>query len=278
MRYKYHLILCASLTVLLLSCVGGCDQSPAIAEPAPLPQSSYTQRQYPPSTDPMPTKTISSPPPERTPMSETTSNSPVTPSTAENTPEPEVNSTFPAQNAEPSPTPTLPLAPPTPVSTTIVTPEPEPTPSPTPSPESFTTPEPSPAVTTAPVPTMPTPMVEITPDPTPLVEAIDTSALEEYGRNYAETTYGYDGNPNTGFDSGAGYFPPSALQINTMEDGFQYVREVVDAQYLDDTSMGHPITATINGALVQRKINIYLMPTEDPNTFLLYCFYGGKNV
>lgn len=278
MKHKHRLTLCASLAFLLLSCVGGCSQSPSITEPTPIPQTSYDPQHDPLPSDLNPTGTIPSPAPETTLMSETTSNSPVTPSPAENIPEPEVNPTFPAQNAELSPTPTLTLAPPTPVSTTIVTPEPEPTPSPTPSPEGSITPEPSPSVTTAPVPTTPTPMVESTPDPTPLVEAIDTSALEEYGRNYAETTYGYDGNSNTGFDSGAGYFPPSALQINTMEEGFQYVREVVDAQYLDDTSMGHPITATIDGALVQRKINIYLMPTEDPNTFLLYCFYGGKNV
>lgn len=278
MRYKYHLILCASLTVLLLSCVGGYNQSPTIAEPTPIPQSSYTQRQDQLPSDPIPAKTISSPPPETTPMLETLSNSPTTPTPPESTPKPEVEPTLPAQNTEPCTTPTPPPTSPTPALTTIVTPEPEPTLSPASSPEASILPEPSPAVTAAFVPTVPTPTVEITPEPTPLVESIDTFALEEYGRSYAEVTYGYDGNPNTGFDSGAGYFPPSVFQINTMEDGFQYVKEVVDAQYLDDTSMGHPITATINGALVRRKINVYLMPTKGPNTFLLYCFYGGRNV
>lgn len=114
------------------------------------------------------------------------------------------------------------------------------------------------------------------PEPEPIVEVIDTAALEAYGRNYAASTYGYNGNPNTGFSSNAGYFPPIYVIINTMEDGYRYAREVIDAQYYDDIAAGQPITAEIDGVTVHRKINIYFQATDDPNMFLLYCFYGGE--
>ena len=114
------------------------------------------------------------------------------------------------------------------------------------------------------------------PEPEPIVEVIDTAALEAYGRSYAASTYGYNGNPGTGFSSNAGYFPPTYVIINTMEDGYRYAREVIDAQYHDDIAAGQPITAEIDGVTVRRKINIYFRATDDPNMFLLYCFYGGE--
>lgn len=114
------------------------------------------------------------------------------------------------------------------------------------------------------------------PEPEPIVEVIDTAALEAYGRNYAASTYGYNGNPGTGFSSNAGYFPPTYVIINTMEDGYRYAREVIDAQYYDDIAAGQHITAEIDGVTARRKINIYFQATDDPNMFLLYCFYGGE--
>ncbi len=114
------------------------------------------------------------------------------------------------------------------------------------------------------------------PEPEPIVEVIDTAALEAYGRSYAASTYGYNGNPGTGFSSNAGYFPPTYVIVNTMEDGYRYAREVIDAQYYDDIAAGQPITAEIDGVTVRRKINIYFQATDDPNMFLLYCFYGGE--
>lgn len=116
------------------------------------------------------------------------------------------------------------------------------------------------------------------PEPEPEVpaEVIDTEALEAYGRSYASSTYGYWGNPNTGFSSNAGYFPPTYVIINSMEEGYKYAREVVDAQYCDDIAVGQPITAEIDGETVHRKINIYFQATDDPSMFLLYCFYGGE--
>ena len=132
------------------------------------------------------------------------------------------------------------------------------------------------------------PMPEVATNPTELpteatiprtelvVESIDISALESYGRSYAEQTYGYWGNPATGFSSNAGFYPPSYRTIQTMEEGYQAVREIVDAQYWDDVGAGQQITAEINGTTVRRKINVYFQPTNDPNVFLLYCFYGGE--
>lgn len=132
------------------------------------------------------------------------------------------------------------------------------------------------------------PMPEVATNPTELpteatiprtelvVESIDISALESYGRSYAEQTYGYWGNPVTGFSSNAGFYPPSYRTIQTMEEGYQAVREIVDAQYWDDVGASQQITAEIDGTTVRRKINVYFQPTDDPNVFLLYCFYGGE--
>lgn len=130
------------------------------------------------------------------------------------------------------------------------------------------------------------PDIDTTPETTPeqdseqgpdiATEVIDTAVLEAYGRSYAASAYGYWGNPSTGFSSNAGYFPPTYVIINTMDDGYRYAREVVDAQYYDDIAAGQPITAEIDGVTVRRKINIYFQKTDDPNLFLLYCFYGGE--
>ena len=138
-----------------------------------------------------------------------------------------------------------------------------------------------PAETEFPMPEVETEPTELPPEATiprtePVVESIDILALESYGRGYAEQTYGYWGNPATGFNSNAGFYPPSYRTIQTMEEGYQAVREIVDAQYWDDVGAGQQITAEIDGTTVRRKINVYFQPTNDPNVFLLYCFYGGE--
>lgn len=137
------------------------------------------------------------------------------------------------------------------------------------------------AETEFPMPEVETEPTELPPEATvpstePIVESIDIPALESYGRSYAEQTYGYWGNPATGFSSNAGFYPPSYRTIQTMEEGYQAVREIVDAQYWDDVGAGQQITAEIDGTMVRRKINVYFQPTDDPNVFLLYCFYGGE--
>lgn len=106
-------------------------------------------------------------------------------------------------------------------------------------------------------------------------EVIDLAALEEYGRSYARTL-GYNGNPNTGFATNAGYFPPVYCFIRSMEEGRQVVREAVDAQYTDDIAAGHDIVVVIDGVERHRKLNIYIEPTDTPDWYLVYCFYGGE--
>ena len=106
-------------------------------------------------------------------------------------------------------------------------------------------------------------------------EEIDLAALEEYGRAYARTL-GYNGNPNTGFATNAGYFPPSYVFIRSMEEGYRHVKELVDAQYADDIGGGHDIVVVIDGVERHRKLNIYIEPTDKPDWYLMYCFYGGE--
>lgn len=106
-------------------------------------------------------------------------------------------------------------------------------------------------------------------------EEIDLAALEEYGRAYARTL-GYNGNPNTGFATNAGYFPPVYCFIRSMDEGRSVVREAVDAQYIDDIAAGHDIVVVIDGVERHRKLNIYIEPTDTPYWYLVYCFYGGE--
>ena len=150
----------------------------------------------------------------------------------------------------------------------------EPTTSPITTPPVTEAPTQSPA-TQEPTPTETQPPETEPPVTEPEYEVIDTAALEAYGRAYAETL-GYWGNPATGFATNAGYFPPSWMKIYTMEEGYRRVKELVDAQYADDIGADHPIVVVIDGVERHRKLNIYLEPTDDPNMFLMYCFYGGE--
>lgn len=106
-------------------------------------------------------------------------------------------------------------------------------------------------------------------------EEIDLAALEEYGRAYARTL-GYNGNPNTGFATNAGYFPPVYCFIRSMDEGRQIVRDMVDGQYINDINGGHDIVVVIDGVERHRKLNIYIEPTDTPYWYLVYCFYGGE--
>lgn len=133
--------------------------------------------------------------------------------------------------------------------------------------------EPTVPPTTAPTETQPS---ETEPPTTEAPkEEIDIAALEEYGRAYARTL-GYNGNPNTGFATSAGYFPPSYVFIRSMEEGYRHVKEAVDAQYIDDIAAGHDIVVVIDGVERHRKLNIYIEATGEPDWYLVYCFYGGE--
>lgn len=163
----------------------------------------------------------------------------------------------PTENkTQPTTEPTEATAPPT-TQPTTTQPATEPTVPPTTAPTETQLPETEPPTTEAPK------------------EVIDLAALEEYGRAYARTL-GYNGNPNTGFATNAGYFPPVYCFIYTMEEGRRIVREAVDAQYADDISCGHDIVVVIDGIERHRKLNIYIEPTDKPDWYLVYCFYGGE--
>ena len=133
--------------------------------------------------------------------------------------------------------------------------------------------EPTVPPTTAPIETQP-PETEPPTTEAPK-EVIDLAALEEYGRAYARSL-GYNGNPNTGFATNAGYFPPSYVFIRSMEEGYRHVKEAVDAQYINDMSAGHDIVVVIDGVERHRKLNIYIEETGEPDWYLVYCFYGGE--
>lgn len=171
----------------------------------------------------------------------------------------------------------VPTEPPTeakPQSTTAPTEVTAPTTPPTTTPPTTTAPT-EPTTTEPPAPTETQPPETEPPTTEAPKEEIDLAALEEYGRAYARTL-GYDGNPNTGFATSAGYFPPSYVFIRSMEEGYRHVKELVDAQYADDIGGGHDIVVVIDGMERHRKLNIYIEPTDKPDWYLMYCFYGGE--
>ncbi len=142
-----------------------------------------------------------------------------------------------------------------------------------------TKPTPTQPPETTPVETEPpetTPPATEAPETEPPREEINTRELESYGRRYAAATYGYNGNPNCNPSSNAGYFPGVRVKVTTMEEGYAAAREAVDYQYASDVAMGRAISVEIDGVTVRRNINIYFEPTDDPQVFILWCYYGGE--
>lgn len=132
---------------------------------------------------------------------------------------------------------------------------------------------------TTPVETEPpetTPPATEAPETEPPREEINTRELESYGRRYAAATYGYNANPNCNPSTNAGYFPGVRVRVTTMEEGYAAAREAVDYQYASDVAMGRAISVEIDGVTVRRNINLYFQPTDDPQVFILWCYYGGE--
>lgn len=288
-------------TILVISALTACgnhtqDMTPLPDfAPSPTPDASVVQTAEPSHSADIPDPSSSSSVYPDVTASDSGNETPDPDPGAEKTPEPTptaspVETPAPQMTATPAPvvTPT-PTPAPTPTPVVTATPALSPAPAATPTPAATSAPTPTPAaiptpvatstpiVTPEPTPT-PTPVPTPTPAPTPTVEVIDTAALEEYGRQYARDTYGYDGNPNCGFNNNAGYFPPASYYIYTMEEGYEIVRESADAQYRHDIGAGHPIFVVIDGETIRMMINFYFMPTDNPNMFLLYRFYGGDEV
>lgn len=262
---------------LVISALTACGNHPQAGPPSPepTPDASAVQTAEPSSSVdiPDPSPSLSGDPNVVTsdPGNETQDPDPGTEGPPESTP-----AASPVVTLTPTPS-TTPVATPVPVvtstpaptATPVVTLPPAATPTAVVTPTPVVTPEPTPTLTPAPTPT---------PAPTTTVEVIDTAALEEYARQYARNTYGYDGNPNCGFNSNAGYFPPSTWTIPNMEEGYRIARESIDAQYAHDTGVGQPISVVIDGVTVRLMINMYFQPTDNPNVFLVYRFYGGDAV
>ena len=111
----------------------------------------------------------------------------------------------------------------------------------------------------------------------PKLERIDTAKLEKYARQYARDVYGYDGNPDCLPENEAGYFPGITWTIRTMEEGYQSARDAVERQYNRDMAGGRVIyREDENGEVYYRRaINVHFEPTEDPNVFIIWIYYGG---
>ena len=113
---------------------------------------------------------------------------------------------------------------------------------------------------------------ETEPDPVP--EAIDTAALEAYGRAYASGAYGYNGTSACHPGTGAGYFPAATKVITSMEEGRQYVRQAIDSQYKRDMAYGYLPYEEIDGVTVRCPINVSVDSVGD-NTYTITVYYGG---
>lgn len=108
----------------------------------------------------------------------------------------------------------------------------------------------------------------------PEAEVIDIAALESYGRSYASSTYGYNGTSACNPDTGAGYFPAATKKILSMEDGYSYVRQVIDSQYKRDMAYGYLPYEEIEGRTVRCPINVSIASAGD-NTYTITVYYGG---
>ena len=103
---------------------------------------------------------------------------------------------------------------------------------------------------------------------------IDIEALEQYGRDYAYATYGYDGNPNCTPDTHAGFYPQVDAVFTTMEEGKRWVRESIDYQYKSDIALGRRIiVCKDDGSIARRHINIEIF--EENGCYHIFCYYGG---
>ena len=162
----------------------------------------------------------------------TTAAEPPEPDTTVPQSEPETPTSEPALPATPQPEPTKPTEP-TPTQPAPTEPKPtEPAPTqPKPTEPAPTQPKPTEPAPTQPKPTEPTkPPTEPTQPPTePPKPAIDASALEAYGNQYAANLgFQIDYSMTTG---NSGYFPPDSAILYSEEEGRSFVAGQVKATY-----------------------------------------------
>lgn len=131
---------------------------------------------------------------------------------------------------------------------------------------------------TEPPATEPTPTETVPEEPEPTevpAEVIDTAALEEYGRAYASSAYGYNGTSACHPGTGAGYFPAATKKITSMEEGYSIVRQAIDSQYKRDCAYGYTPYEEIDGKIVRCPINVSISSTGEPNVYSITVYYGG---
>lgn len=101
-------------------------------------------------------------------------------------------------------------------------------------------------------------------------EIIHVQALIDYGREYAESTYGYE----VYIGVRDGYYPPDTASIYTMEEGYKVVRASVDCT----TRMllarpGAEIVKEIDGVLCRARIYIAIEDRGN-NIYKIWVYYG----
>lgn len=118
------------------------------------------------------------------------------------------------------------------------------------------------------------PPATVPPETEPEVEVIDTAALENYGRSYASSAYGYNGTSACHGGTGAGYFPAATKKITSMEEGYNIVQQAIDSQYKRDCAYSYTPYEEVDGVTVRCPINISVEAVGD-NTYTITVYYGG---
>ena len=123
--------------------------------------------------------------------------------------------------------------------------------------------------TGAPVATEP-PVQTAPPIETQPPEIINVQALIDYGREYAESTYGYE----VCIGVRDGYYPPDTASIYTMEEGRKVIRASVDCT----TRMllarpGVEIVKEIDGVLCRARIDIAIEDLGN-GIYRIWVYYG----
>jgi hypothetical protein len=101
-------------------------------------------------------------------------------------------------------------------------------------------------------------------------EIINVQALIDYGREYAESTYGYE----VYIGVRDGYYPPDTASIYTMEEGYKVVKASVDCT----TRMllarpGVEIVKEIDGVLCRARIDIAIEDLGN-SIYRIWVYYG----
>lgn len=102
----------------------------------------------------------------------------------------------------------------------------------------------------------------------------DLDELEQYARDYAYETYGYDGNPYCLPENGAGYFPATKWNITDLDRFYALMRECVEAQYNMDLDARVIWENKEDGSVYRRPINVVIEPLGK-DYYRVHTYYAG---